>query len=167
MSFNNIKSKTQAQKGFTIVELLIVVVVIAILAAITIVSYNGITNRANASAAKSTAATLQKKAELYQSENGRYPIALTELSSDTSKSWYVPATSYGNADPVTTAGSAQQGTKYVRVQACKSDTVATLSASNISGIRITFYEYDKATPGLSTIDLGENCATSGRTQNLN
>jgi prepilin-type N-terminal cleavage/methylation domain-containing protein len=35
-------------EGFTIVELLIVVVVIAILAAITIVSYNGITNRANA-----------------------------------------------------------------------------------------------------------------------
>lgn len=34
------------QKGFTIVELLIVVVVIAILAAITIVAYNGISNRA-------------------------------------------------------------------------------------------------------------------------
>ena len=40
-------------EGFTIVELLIVVVVIAILAAITIVSYNGIQNRANDSAAKS------------------------------------------------------------------------------------------------------------------
>lgn len=37
------------QKGFTIVELLIVVVVIAILAAITIVSYNGIQNRAKSS----------------------------------------------------------------------------------------------------------------------
>ncbi|NCO10935.1 prepilin-type N-terminal cleavage/methylation domain-containing protein, partial [Candidatus Saccharibacteria bacterium] len=32
--------------GFTIVELLIVVVVIAILAAITLVSYNGITGQA-------------------------------------------------------------------------------------------------------------------------
>jgi general secretion pathway protein G len=39
--------------GFTIVELLIVVVVIAILAAITIVSYNGITNRAKTSSIKS------------------------------------------------------------------------------------------------------------------
>jgi len=36
-----------AAHGFTIVELLIVVVVIAILAAITIVSYNGITAKAN------------------------------------------------------------------------------------------------------------------------
>jgi prepilin-type N-terminal cleavage/methylation domain-containing protein len=34
------------RQGFTIVELLIVVIVIAILAAITIVAYNGITNRA-------------------------------------------------------------------------------------------------------------------------
>jgi prepilin-type N-terminal cleavage/methylation domain-containing protein len=38
------------KQGFTIVELLIVVVVIAILAAITIVSYNGINNRAQVSA---------------------------------------------------------------------------------------------------------------------
>jgi prepilin-type N-terminal cleavage/methylation domain-containing protein len=68
----DIKSKNQ---GFTIVELLIVVVVIAILAAITIVSYNGITNRANQSASKSTAATVQKKTELYYSEESSYPSA--------------------------------------------------------------------------------------------
>ena len=39
-------SHATVQTGFTIVELLIVIVVIAILAAITIVSYNGITQRA-------------------------------------------------------------------------------------------------------------------------
>jgi len=49
------------QKGFTIVELLIVVVVIAILAAITIVSYNGITERARLSNAKSFAAQLLRR----------------------------------------------------------------------------------------------------------
>jgi prepilin-type N-terminal cleavage/methylation domain-containing protein len=41
-----IKSPSVRNAGFTIVELLIVIVVIAILAAITIVAYNGIQNRA-------------------------------------------------------------------------------------------------------------------------
>ncbi|MGH7218333.1 MAG: prepilin-type N-terminal cleavage/methylation domain-containing protein [Candidatus Microsaccharimonas sp.] len=51
-------------KGFTIVELLIVVVVIAILAAITIVAYNGIQNTANDSAVQSDLSTLSKKIKL-------------------------------------------------------------------------------------------------------
>lgn len=63
----------QKQKGFTIVELLIVVVVIAILAAITIVSYNGITNRAHDSAVKSDLAILSRKLEIYKTENTYYP----------------------------------------------------------------------------------------------
>lgn len=47
--------------GFTIVELLIVVVVIAILAAITIVSYNGITTQANNAAVKTSLSSAAKK----------------------------------------------------------------------------------------------------------
>lgn len=151
MSFN----KNLKQQGFTIVELLIVVVVIAILAAITIVSYNGITNRANQSAAKSAASTVQKKIEVYQAENGRYPITRAELSTGTSNAWYLPSSAFGSADPVTTAGSAQQGTKYVKVQACKNST-ATLSAANASGALISYWNYGEGgvTAGLSTITLG-------------
>ena len=48
------------QKGFTIVELLIVIVVIAILAAITIVAYNGIQTRARNSKISSDIAMLQR-----------------------------------------------------------------------------------------------------------
>ena len=47
--------------GFTIVELLIVIVVIAILAAISIVAYNGILSRARASAASAALTQAQKK----------------------------------------------------------------------------------------------------------
>lgn len=46
------------QKGFTIVELLIVIVVIGILAAITIVAFNGIQERANTTKRESEARTL-------------------------------------------------------------------------------------------------------------
>ena len=53
--------RASQQKGFTIVELLIVVVVIAILAAITIVAYNGISNRAKASAAQNATSQAGKK----------------------------------------------------------------------------------------------------------
>ncbi|RYX79148.1 prepilin-type N-terminal cleavage/methylation domain-containing protein [bacterium] len=45
---NNINTYRN-QKGFTIVELLIVIVVIGILAAIVIVAYQGVTARANTS----------------------------------------------------------------------------------------------------------------------
>jgi len=67
------------QKGFTIVELLIVIVVIAILAAITIVSYNGIQNRANDSAVQSDLAAFVKKMEMIKidSTTGTYPSTLT------------------------------------------------------------------------------------------
>lgn len=47
--------------GFTIVELLIVIVVIGILAAMTIVAFNGIQERARLSSAKAFAAQLEKK----------------------------------------------------------------------------------------------------------
>ena len=63
----------KSRSGFTIVELLIVIVVIGILAAITIVAYNGIQNKANDSAVKSDLASIGKKFEIYKVENGVYP----------------------------------------------------------------------------------------------
>lgn len=66
------------QKGFTIVELLIVVVVIAILAAITIVSYNGITQRARSSMAQNAVSDAKKKLEIYAINNSEtYPSDLS------------------------------------------------------------------------------------------
>lgn len=76
-----IGGKTYKQ-GFTIVELLIVVVVIAILAAITIVAYNGIQNRSKASAAASSVNQFGKKLALYAQTNASlYPADTTALQS--------------------------------------------------------------------------------------
>lgn len=67
------------QKGFTIVELLIVIVVIAILAAISIVAYVGIQNSARASERQSDANNIVKVAETHFAEHGRYPETATEF----------------------------------------------------------------------------------------
>jgi len=64
--------------GFTIVELLIVIVVIAILAAITIVAYNGVQNSAQTSAAQSAVSSGWKKLETYKVQNNSYPISLSD-----------------------------------------------------------------------------------------
>ena len=72
----------QTPRGFTIVELLIVVVVIAILAAITVVAYSGIQNRTNDTAVQSDLANIAQKYDL----NSNYQLlnctSTTNLGSD-------------------------------------------------------------------------------------
>ena len=71
---------TDRQNGFTIVELLIVIVVIAILAAITIVAFNGIQNRARETSLKSDLSNVAKQIEVFRA-NGDYPANDTEMQS--------------------------------------------------------------------------------------
>ena len=66
---------TMKKRGFTIVELLIVIVVIAILAAITIVAYNGVQQRANNTAIIDAASKSLRMIQGYIAVNGTYPIA--------------------------------------------------------------------------------------------
>jgi len=161
MSFTDIKTKSQ---GFTIVELLIVVVVIAILAAITIVSYNGITNRANQSAAKATAATVQKKAELYNSEVGNYPVSIANLTGATSdKSYATPSNVF--ASPTSgnsTAPTSSNGTKQVQLIVCGSSSTPPQTASTVTGVQIVYWDFGATvagTPAAQTISLGTTSGT--------
>lgn len=62
-----------SNKGFTIVELLIVIVVIGILAAIVIVAYGGITKTAQQNAIYSEMVAWRKLFVAYKSVNGTYP----------------------------------------------------------------------------------------------
>ena len=68
-----------AQNGFTIVELLIVIVVIGILAAITIVSFNGVQQRAGAAVLQSDLRSAATQLEIVSIDTGSYPGNTSEL----------------------------------------------------------------------------------------
>lgn len=68
--------------GFTIVELLIVIVVIGILALLVITTYSGIQGKARNSKRQTDLASLQTHLEAYYNDNGYYPT-LDNLNSAT------------------------------------------------------------------------------------
>ncbi len=76
-SNTDVASPRQQLRGFTIVELLIVIVVIGILAAITIVAYNGITQRAHVVTLQSDLSQNYTTLSEYQITNGAYPANQT------------------------------------------------------------------------------------------
>ena len=66
----SLKSK---QQGFTIVELLIVIVVIGILAALVITTFTGIQQKARNTERETDVKALQGQIEAYYAVNGKYP----------------------------------------------------------------------------------------------
>ena len=74
--FNVHQNLNKNNKAFTIVELLVVIVVIGILAAITIVSYSGISRRAIAVSLQNDLDSASKLLKMYNVEHGYYPSSL-------------------------------------------------------------------------------------------
>lgn len=76
-----LKKDVTKPHGFTIVELLIVIVVIGIIAAISIVAFNGVQQRARDTARITDMKNLAKSLELYALENDTYPVRSPSASS--------------------------------------------------------------------------------------
>lgn len=81
-----------SQKGFTLIEVMIVVAILGVLATLVVVSVGGQTDKANITAAKSNISTISKALDLYKLDNFRYPTtdegleALVEKP-DSARNW--------------------------------------------------------------------------------
>jgi len=63
----------KGQKGFTLIELIIVIAIIAILAAVAIPNYLAFRDRANIAAAKESMGAIRTALEVYRTDNNQYP----------------------------------------------------------------------------------------------
>lgn len=99
------------KRGFTIVELLIVIVVIGVLAAIVIVAYNGVQNRANDAAVQSDVRKIGLALQNYIALNSSLPTseaALKTLLENSEVDGKIARNSYDIAAPAYAAGNDNQ-----------------------------------------------------------
>ena len=73
---NNINNK----KGFTIIELLVVISIIGLLSTISVVSLNGARIKSRDAKRVSDVDNIKKAIELYYDDKGEYPVALSPIS---------------------------------------------------------------------------------------
>jgi prepilin-type N-terminal cleavage/methylation domain-containing protein len=139
-NINNLRllSHLPSTRGFTIVELLIVIVVIGILAAIVIVAYNGVQNSARATQAQAAATTVAKKAEAYNADssggNGSYPASFSVLANA------ALSTSYA------VRGISLQTSQFVAgTPPASPSTVAISTCTTPGGWRVYYYDYSTGT----------------------
>lgn len=129
---NKLKELRRKEEGFTIVELLIVIVVIAILAALVITSYLGIQSRARDSERQSDIRNIATAVQAYATINdGRYP----ECSA-------IEAGTVENIDPAAVqppnAASPAWSASGASTEAGNYGCDSTGTAPNITGIRLTY-----------------------------
>ena len=74
-----IKQKSYSRAGFTLIEVLLVVVIIGILAAVVVPRLSGRVGQSQISAAKSSIASVSLALDLYETDTGKFPPSLQSL----------------------------------------------------------------------------------------
>jgi len=161
MISNNINTK---ERGFTIVELLVVIVVIGILAAITIVSYVGITARANTTKALSNAQSAQNVAEIFNADNGYYPATAAAFATGSTSAKLPTAITvvpeWGGTGAAFDAGTVPFTSSDGGTKVGYSCLAASTACANATGGRITFWDFSTSARSTTIIYLGAATASS-------
>lgn len=79
MQLLNRVSQRQGRRGFSLVELLVVITIIAVLTAVVVFSIRGVSNNSKKAACQSNVATVQKASDAYYAQNGSYAASIDAL----------------------------------------------------------------------------------------
>lgn len=158
MTLNEIKT-LKKDRGFTIVELLIVIVVIAILAAIVIVAYNGVQNRANTTKAQTNASAVQKVAEAYNADNSVYPGTIAHFAAASSVKLPAGVT-------VVSAAATPFGLTSVNGKTSVAYQYKGSSATTATGGQILFWDFSTNAVSTTIIYVGDGKSGDTFTQAL-
>lgn len=131
-------SKSRRHSGFTIVELLVVIVVIGILAAITIVAYNGIQNRARGATVSSDLSNAKQQLLLDQVDTGKFPDTLAQANSNQGLQ-SSPGTTYqysvnNQASPATFCITATNGTISYKITESSAPVAGGCPGHGVGGV---------------------------------
>lgn len=152
-------TKQIKSKGFTIVELLIVIVVIAILAAITIVAYNGIQNRAHTTAQKTAAENVAKKIESYNAINSKYPDFGAAGTFTSALNGVTDSSLSGSGLKLLAAApNSSSADGEVTVYACDDDSTAPTGTGSVTGFVIAIYDRTLSTAAVNYVQAGGRMA---------
>jgi len=81
----------KAEGGFTLIEMMLVVIIIGILASMVVPSFVGRSRQARNKAAQGDIASLGVALDLFELDNGRYPNSLGELLTGSGQQKYLKA----------------------------------------------------------------------------
>ena len=74
--------RARQEEGFTLIELMIVIVILGVLAGIVVFAVGGITDRGTSAACKTDVSTIQTAVEAYYAKTGGYPANIVPSLTD-------------------------------------------------------------------------------------